>query len=187
MAILDHFGYPTYPFINLDDPLWYIREQFQTWLKLQKDRHRLILMKDPAASDFVICQKTQTDSHYTGLEVGPLSLSLPIYSGDKVETKKEKKDSKPKKRGKKVRDVSGSDEDWTPKREKTRKKKYSKSSPKAPTTTVSSSTIAEGEASRPTVGGKSPRIRFSLKPIEVIKEADRSESSQSSDEDSDLI
>ena len=67
MAILDHFGYPTFPFIDLDDPLWYIQEQFNPWLKLQKDRHHLILMKDPAASDFMASQKTQTESHHTGL------------------------------------------------------------------------------------------------------------------------
>ena len=94
MAILDHFGYPTFPFVDLDDPLWYIREQFNPWLKLHKNKRHLILMKDPASSDFIISQKTQTDDPYTGLEVEPISFPLanPTNTADeKIEPKKEKK------------------------------------------------------------------------------------------------
>ena len=50
MAILDHFGYSTYPMEDYDDPLWYNRDDFKPWLEHIKDSKRLIIIDDSAAS-----------------------------------------------------------------------------------------------------------------------------------------
>ena len=50
MAILDHFGYPTHPMEDYDDPLWHNRDDFKPWLEHIKDSKRLIIIDDSAAS-----------------------------------------------------------------------------------------------------------------------------------------
>ena len=50
MAILDHFGYPTHPMEDYDDPLWHNKDDFKPWLEHIKDSKRLIIIDDSAAS-----------------------------------------------------------------------------------------------------------------------------------------
>ena len=50
MAIMDHFGYYTYPLREHDDPLWYKKEDFLPWLDHMKDNKRLHIIKHPSVT-----------------------------------------------------------------------------------------------------------------------------------------
>ena len=71
MAIMDHFGYPTQPLQDFNDPLWFNIEDFKPWLDHIKDSTRLSMIKDPAAEPTSINKKIQVDlikSHPSGSE-----------------------------------------------------------------------------------------------------------------------
>ena len=50
MAIMDHFGYYTYPLREHEDPLWYNKEDFLPWLDHVKDNKRLLIIKHPSVA-----------------------------------------------------------------------------------------------------------------------------------------
>ena len=50
MAIMDHFGYYTFPLREHDDPLWYNKEDFLPWLDHMKDNKRLHIIKHPSVA-----------------------------------------------------------------------------------------------------------------------------------------
>ena len=147
MAILDHFGYPTHPMEDYDDPLWYNRDDFKPWLDHIKDNKRLIIIDDSAASPKpskpdVIHKKLQVTSDKikakSGREVRARSYKIEPDSIEGGPSNPKKRDGRAEKK---------------PKRG-AKKTRVTYSSPRA--------SPAREETPRPTTGGKSPRV-FSIK------------------------
>ena len=115
MAILDHFGYPTHPMGDYDDPLWYNQEDFKPWLEHIKDNKRLIIIDDSAASP----KSNKPDVTHKKLQV--TSEKIKAKSGREVRARSYKTEPDP---------VEG--EPSTPKKRDGRAEKKPKRGPKRP-------------------------------------------------------
>ena len=155
MAILDHFGYPTHPVEDYDDPLWYNRDDFKPWLEHIKDSKRLIIIDDSAASP----KSNKPDVTHKKLQV--TSDKIKAKSGREVRARSYKIEPDP---------IEG--EPSTPKKRDGRAEKKPKRGAKKTRVVYSSpgASPAREETPRPTTGGKSPRV-FSIKGPKPKKES----------------
>ena len=100
MAIMDHFGYYTYPLREHDDPLWYSKEDFLPWLDHMKDNKRLHIIKHPSvAGDLnkrLSCTEKKIKSKLAEvkLEEGESSSASPPKRKSEGKKKPEKKKRK---------------------------------------------------------------------------------------------
>ena len=155
MAILDHFGYPTQPMEDYDDPLWYNREDFKPWLEHIKDNKRLIIIDDSAASP----KPTKPDVTHKKLQV----------TSDKIKAKSGREG---RARIYKTEPDSIEGEPSSPKKRDGRAEKKPKRGAKKTKIAYSSpgASPAREETPRSTTGGKSPRV-FSIKGPKPKKES----------------
>ena len=139
MAIMDHFGYYTYPLREHEDPLWYNKEDFLPWLEHMKDKKRLHIIKDPSiAGEFnkrLSCTEKKIKSKLAEvkLEEGESSSGSPP---------KRKSESKKKTEKKKHKSAKATSEEPQTQPEPAVKTEV---------------TPPSGEKAHPTTAGKSPR------------------------------
>ena len=146
MAILDHFGYPTLPLKDYNDPLWFNFTDFQPWLEHVKDTKRLAIIGDSVTSALSSNKKVQ---------VTPDKISQREQQLDSKGSTLKKRDGRPEQRVKKTkrgRQVPSPESSPEPSSSSGKRVQFDEKV-----------LYGKSKSSRkPTTGGKSPRVYFQV-------------------------
>ena len=141
---MDHFGYRAQPLRDHDDPLWFNKDSFLPWLEHVRDTQILHLIRDPSVEGDVNKKFTVTKK----------KIESKLGSGSEVKVEKKEGSPEPsttpgKRKSKSKKETGrGSKKSRVPK-----EVQYASSTESDPEPEVST-----GTKSRPTTGGKSPRV-----------------------------
>ena len=148
MAILDHFGYQAQSLRDHDDPLWFNKDGFLPWLEHVRDTRILHLIRDPSVERDINKKLSVTGKKIESKMKSEIKVEKREGSPDPSATSSKRKSRSKKDSGK------GS-----------KKSKVPKGVPYASSTeSEPEPEISTGTKSRPTTGGKSPRVHHKSLP-----------------------
>ena len=139
MAIMDHFGYYTYPLREHDDPLWYSKEDFLPWLDHMKDNKRLHIIKHPS-----VARDLNKRLSYTEKKIKSKLAEVKLEEGESLSASPPKRKSEGKKK---------------PEKKKCKSAKATSEEPQTQPEPVVKTEVTppSAEKAHPTTAGKSPR------------------------------
>ena len=185
MSIMDHFGYATRPLVEYNLELYTERASFLGWLTHVSERRRLAITLDPAASEpskfknkrvQVSEDMARGESEPEVIPLGTPSPTTPTSSTKLPSRKLSAKSSKSTKR----REETDSEDDYKPavKITKTKSKRSSPRSKKAPKTALKAKPNTSTYGTPIDDGGKRPKHLYSK-----VQEASGSDTSLKDKED----